>query len=212
MIDPRTTRTQVVGSTVIPISLRKETLIIPDEIQVLLLELKRVNNLDRACSLIKDSKIDGLKELDKTRFEYKGFNIQISLKEYSDEYVNKLSRVNELGVNCAPLLVDHLIINDTDSITVTFYPGCEKELPKSYSELLPHGGNLDVKSRFLKDIEKLVANGLSHNLASDDYNEWLVNNNGEIILDGWEFLTNISPDDSSKYISSIKRLLGFDAS
>lgn len=185
-----------------------EIMTIPDELQQLIALIKKASDTNCALNLINGLSIKELKQIDNITYEYKGFKIQFSLSTHVDDYADKLLHVNETGITCAPVLIEKFSLGDSESALISYYPNCDKEPPKFYSDV-SQSITLKSKSDFFKQIETLVLNGYKNAWASEDHSSWLVSNNGQIILDGWESLDKITHDDSFNYLDKIKKLLGF---
>lgn len=185
-----------------------ENMIIPGELQQLITLIKKASDTNSALNLIDGLKMNELKQIDNITYEYKGFKIQFSLSTHIDDYADKLLQVNEIGVTCAPVLIEKFSVGDSESALISYYPDCDKEFPKFYSDV-SQSVTLKSKGDFLKQVEALVLSGYKNSWASEDYGSWLVTNNGQIILDGWESLDKITHEDSFQYLDKIKKLLGF---
>ena len=145
----------------------------------------------------------GLKSISDNTYEYQGFQLRHSLQIYSDDQVKLLLKVTQLGLNCAPKLVDYIKAGDDDSIVITYHEGCEQERPILYRDVVAQVNRV-VKERFLEEMKILLENGLVHNFSTMGIEHLFLNpGTGEILLNGWESLREISPNEKDSLFGQI---------
>lgn len=170
----------------------------PDDDSVIALReiiksLEKANNINEAYLVLsKATKDKGFKELSNVLFEFKGFYFDLILDAYAEEYAEKLKRVNELGLESAPILIDYKKISDFEALIITYYPGCEEQSPIPYY-VAKHRVSDDIKLQFISEMKTLADNDLVHTYVSHLTRNLFINpTTNKLLLKRWDLLKEVS--------------------
>ncbi|MBI3589812.1 MAG: hypothetical protein HY094_00315 [Candidatus Melainabacteria bacterium] len=181
---------------------------IPPKLQNILSKLQGVTERDDIYDILDIAcENNELKALGNIVFKQGPFQIEVSLRGHSDDLAEKLLTVNNLGIKSAPILVDHIKVNDDYGVLVTYHEGCENDLPLPYDEAYPTVTS-EAKLKFLQEMEILLNYGLVHKYAVEGTPHWYVNpTTGYITLDSWHSLEEVDPTtiDKNQILNSIKK-------
>lgn len=182
---------------------------IPTPLKSILLQLKNAKDNDDIDNILDAAtkNIKGFIALDNLRYKYGGFEIENILQMYSKMLVQKIKYLNDQHIKSAPELVCYLRIGDDESILVTYKEGCEMFEPIPYRDISKKVDN-KAKEAFLSDMTKLAENNMVNKYAAKGTAHWYVNpTTGNIMLDSWHSLQNISPEEKAETIERFKHLL-----
>jgi hypothetical protein len=139
----------------------------------------------------------GLKTFAATGFEFKVGGVA----EIDQERFN-LERAHELGITCAPKIIDNRIYGDS-ALLVTCFLGCEYREPICCSTSYPILPSR-AKNTFVTEMDLLAHNGLIHTAGMAGCTHWLLHpDRSHILLDCWDSLRTIEERELSRMAQSL---------
>lgn len=190
---------------------------IPPQIKPLIKRLHLLRDSNEVTNVFRSAanEIESFKPLNELVYSYKGFVFCKMLRIIGDPAGENLRFVNDLGISCAPMLVDYIKVDDLAGIIVVFFPKGEHGLPIPYQEyestFCPV--SQESKTRFLNDINILLDKDKVHPFVMEGNSHWLVNpKDGAIILGNWGLLKDINKTKKESILLDIKEILSAESS
>ncbi len=189
--------------------------IIPVQLKALIKCLQGLQNSENITDIFKNvaNKTEGFKALNDLVYYYKNFIFCKMLRNRSDLVAKNLQFVNNLGIASAPILIDHIKVDDIAGVVITSFQDCKEQLPIPYSEYEATIGPVDNESKkqFLEDTNILLKNKKLHPFALEGPSHWLVSpESKKIILESWSLLQDLSNLDKEKTLLKIKENLSIN--
>ncbi len=186
--------------------------IIPVQLKALIKHLQGLQNSENITNIFKNTanKTEGFRALNDLVYYYKNFIFCKMLRNRSDLVAKNLEFVNNLGIASAPILIDHIKVDDIAGVIITSFQNCKEQLPIPYPEYKVTVGSLDneAKEQFLKDTKTLLDNKKLHPFALEGPSRWLVSTeSGKIILENWSLLQDLNNLDKEKVVLKIREIL-----
>lgn len=147
----------------------------------------------------------GFQKCSNTLFFCQGYFIELKHRDYANELLRKLNRVQDLKLSCAPELVQHARLNSKISLLITRLPGQWTDAPVPYKKVRLHVSP-EKKKQFLAEMETLQANGMVHRFGTRSIEHWFVNpSTGAIVLNSWQ---SLEKNDARSSLEKVRKLLG----